>query len=537
MKLLTEIKTKLGYDEEDIYFAIERKYKLKKSEVEKYIIIRESIDARKKPNVIINLNIAVEVTKNSLYKLRDCKDYEPMLSGLEYEKLDIGAERPVIVGFGPAGMFSGLALALAGLKPIIIEQGKPVDERQIDVDEFWKNRKLNTYSNVQFGEGGAGTFSDGKLASNVSNEYTKRVINELILNGAPKEIFYSYAPHIGSDKLKEVVKNIREKIINLGGEIWFNSRFDGFKIKNKKVQKVSIFDLKHNKNLEINTDSLILAVGHSAVDVYKFLKNIGCEMKQKPFAMGVRIEGLQSDINKAQYGFNDENMPAANYKLVEHLENGRSVFSFCMCPGGMVVASSSEEGTIVTNGMSNNARNEKNANAAILVNVTPKDFNGEDVLAGVEFQHKYERLAFELGGGDYSAPVEKVGDFLRDDGDVSDEIGRVKPSYMPKVRFAKLKRCLPDFVFESLKLALPKFGKKIKSIDAEDNLLIGIESRSSAPVQIVRDEKTMSVSFEGLFVCGEGAGYAGGITSSAQDGIKCAESVMNYLKLKNKKCK
>ncbi len=530
MKLLTEIKTKLGYSEADMFFAIEKKYKLKKSEIEKYIIIRESIDARKKPSIIISLNIAVEATKNSLYKLRDCKDYEPMLSGLEYEKLDIDAERPIIVGFGPAGMFAGLALALAGLKPIIIEQGKPVDERQIDVDEFWKNGKLNKYSNVQFGEGGAGTFSDGKLTSNVSNEYTKRVINEFVLNGAPKEIFYSYAPHIGSDKLKEVVKNIRKKIINLGGEVWFNSRFDSVEIKDKKVQKVSIFDLKHNKNLEINTNSLILAVGHSAIDAYRFLKQIGCEMKQKPFAMGVRIEGLQGDINKAQYGYDGENLPAANYKLVEHLENGRSVFSFCMCPGGMVVASSSEEGTIVTNGMSNHARNGKNANAALLVNVIPEDYESDDILAGIEFQRKYEKLAFELGGCDYSAPVEKVGDFLRDDDVISCKVGGVNPSYLPRVKFEKLKKCLPDFVFESLKLALPKFDKKIKGFAAEDNLLIGIESRSSAPVQIVRDDKMMSVSVEGLFVCGEGAGYAGGITSSAQDGIKCAENVMNYIK-------
>lgn len=530
MKLLTEIKVKIGYSEEDIFFAIKKKYNLIKTEIKEYLIIRESIDARKKPEVYMVLNIAVDVINQAKNKLKSCQDITPLVAGLEYENLKLNCQRPIVVGFGPAGMFAGLSLAMAGLKPIILEQGESVYERQQTVDKFWKDRKLNKYSNIQFGEGGAGTFSDGKLASNVSNEYTKRCINEFILNGAPKEIFYSFAPHIGSDKLKEVVKNIREKIISYGGEILFNTKFEDILISDKKVQKVTAINVKTGQKLEFATNSLILAVGHSAVDTYKLLKEIGCEMKRKPFAMGVRIEGLQSDINNSQFGKNDSNLPSANYKLVTHLNNGRSVFSFCMCPGGMVVASSSEEDTIVTNGMSEYARNGKNANSALLVNVTPEDFDSEDVLAGVEFQKKYEKLAFILGGSDYSAPIERVDDFLNESEKLNEKYGRVKPTYLPSVKFANLKNCLPDFVYESLKMALPEFDKKIKGFAAGDNLLIGVETRSSAPVQIVRDENLMSRDLEGLFVCGEGAGFAGGITSSAQDGIKCAESVMKYLK-------
>ena len=529
MKLLTELKVKLGYNENDIYKSIEKKYGLKREEIKSFLIIRESLDARKKPNIIISLNIAVETSKSSLVKLKKCSDIIPLVDGLKYEKINtVSLKRPIVVGFGPAGMFAGLVLALSGLNPIILEQGKSVDERQKDVDEFWKNRKLNKYSNIQFGEGGAGTFSDGKLASNVSNEYTKRCINEFILNGAPKEIFYSYTPHIGSDKLKEVVKNIRQKIISHGGEILFNMHFDNFEVENESVKKVHVTNVLTGEMFSYETDSLILAVGHSAIDVYKMLKNKNCEMNQKPFAMGVRIEGLQKDINIAQYGYDEDGLPSANYKLVEHLENGRSVFSFCMCPGGFVVASSSEEETVVINGMSYHARNGKNANAALLVNVNPQDFGCNDVLAGCEFQRKYEKLAFELGGRNYDAPSEKVGTFLKDE-DVDSKIGKVKPTYLPNIKFAKLKKCLPDFVYESLRLALPRFDKKIKGFADKDNILIGVESRSSAPVQIIRNDEFMTTKIKGLFVCGEGAGYAGGITSSAQDGVKCGEKLIKYL--------
>lgn len=535
MKLLTELKVKLNYNENDIYESIYKKYRLKRGEIRRYLIIRESLDARKKPNVFISLNIAVEVVKSAQYKIKDTKDIEPLTQGLEYEKLNLKCLRPIVVGFGPSGMFVALALAMAGLNPIVLEQGKTVDERQKDVDEFWKNRKLNKFSNIQFGEGGAGTFSDGKLASNVSNEYTKRCINEFIINGAPKEIFYSYTPHIGSDNLKIVVKNIREKIISLGGKFLFNTHFDSFEADDNGIKKVYATNIETKENVEFETNVLVLAVGHSAVDVYKLLKSKNCEMKQKPFAMGVRIEGLQDDINFAQYGFIKEGVPSANYKLVEHLDNGRSVFSFCMCPGGFVVASSSEDGTIVTNGMSLYSRNGKNANAALLVNVLPSDFEGEDVLAGLEFQRKYEKLAFELAGSNYNAPAERVDDFLRGKDNPSDRIGKVEPTYLPNIKFVDLRKCLPDFVYESLKNAIFKFDKKIKGFASDDNILIGVETRSSAPLQILRNDEFMTEKYNGLFVCGEGAGYAGGITSSAQDGLKCAEKIINYLSNKKRK--
>ena len=529
MKLLTELKVKLDWTEKDMFDAIKKAYGIFPDEIERFEVVRESLDARKKPDVVVKLNVAVCVKKQAFKKVSKCNDILVNHDGISVQKVGFDAPRPIVVGFGPAGMFAGLTLALAGLKPIVLEQGKTVYERQKDVDDFWKNKKLNKFSNVQFGEGGAGTFSDGKLASNVSNEYTKACINEMILNGAPKEIFYSFTPHIGSDKLKEVVKNIREKIISLGGEILFNTHFDGFEQNDGKVSKLFAHNVLTNEKKEFETSSIVLAVGHSAVDVYKLLKKSNCVMAQKPFAMGVRIEGLQSDVNFAQYGRNDENLPSANYKLVEHLENGRSVFTFCMCPGGYVVASQSEEGTIVTNGMSLHARDGKNANAALLVNVLPSDFESDDVLAGVEFQHKYEKLAFELAGKSYHAPCEMVKDFLSGNENPSANFGRVLPTYLPSVEVCDLTKCLPDFVSESLKLALPKMNKKIQNFAHDENLLIGVESRSSAPVQIVRDEDFMS-NIVGIFPAGEGAGYAGGITSSMADGVKCAEKVIEFLK-------
>lgn len=527
MKLLTEIKVGLNYTETDMFLAMQKKYGVFKHEIEKFQIVRESLDCRKKPNIFISLNVAVQPKKSALNKLKKCGDISVNTKGVEFEKCEFSGKRPIVVGFGPAGMFAALSLAIAGFKPIVLEQGKSVDERQKDVDLFWNERKLNKHSNIQFGEGGAGTFSDGKLTSNVSNDYTKTCINEFVLNGAPKDIFYSHTPHIGSDKLKEVVKNIREKIKSNGGEVLFNTRFDGFDAFDGKISKVYASNVENGKKLEFETDAVILAVGHSAVDVYKFLKENDCQMKQKPFAMGVRIEQNQDDINFAQYGKVEKGLPAANYKLAVHLENGRSVFTFCMCPGGYVVASSSEEGTVVTNGMSLRARDGKNANSAVLVNVVPSDYESDDVLAGVEFQHKFERLAFELGGNNYNAPAQKVKDFLR--GECTSGVGKVSPTYKPAVTFADLSKCLPDFVTESLKLALPKLNQKVKNFAADDNLLIGVESRSSAPVQIVRDENLMS-NIVGLFPAGEGAGYAGGITSSAADGIKIAEKVMKFLK-------
>lgn len=532
MKLLTEIKIVPNYTETDVFDGIEKKYHLFRDEIEEFEIVKSSLDCRKKPQIFVSLNIAVRVKNKAKNKVCKLNDILVNHEGVTYQKCDFKAKRPIVVGFGPSGMFAALALAKFGLNPIVLEQGKDVDSRQKDVDEFWQNRKLNKYSNVQFGEGGAGTFSDGKLISNVSNDWTKICINEFILNGAPKDIFHSGTAHIGSDLLKTVVKNIREKIKSLGGTVLFNTKFDNFDEENGKVTKVYAKNIQTGEELDFETDSLVLAVGHSASDSYNLLNEKHVEIVPKPFAMGVRIEQLQKDINFSQYGTYDESFPAANYKLVTHLESGRSVFTFCMCPGGVVVASSSDEGTVVTNGMSYRARDGKNANSAVLVNVVPEDYDGTDALAGVRFQKKYEKLAFELGGLNYNAPAEMVKDFLSENKNPTANWGRVKPTYLPAVTPADLKKCLPDFVYKSLKEALPILNKKVKGFAEDENILIGIESRSSAPVQIVRGENMMT-NIRGLFVCGEGSGYAGGITSSGADGLKTAEKVAFYLNPEN----
>ena len=529
MKLLTELKVRFGYGNEDILNAIKKKYGIFADEILDYDIIRESLDARQKPNIFMKLNVAVDVKKSAEKKLFKEKNILVDHSGLNDEKIEYGGKSPIVVGFGPAGMFVALTLAKKGLKPIVIEQGKNVYDRQKDVDEFWNNRILNEKSNVQFGEGGAGTFSDGKLASNVSNEYTKKVINEFVLNGAPSDIFYSYAPHIGSDELKNVVVNIRKQIESLGGKILFNSEFIDYKVENSKIKTVTIKNLVTNKFDEVETDVLILAVGHSAVSVYSLLNKKGVEMKQKPFAIGVRIEQSQEQINIAQYGEANKDLPASNYKLAVHLDSGRSVFTFCNCPGGVVVASSCDKNSIVTNGMSYRSRNGKNANAAVLVNVSPEDYDKGSVLDGIEFQHKYEKLAFELGGSNYNAPAEKVKDFISGKETGFDEkMTKVISTYKPNITFADLSKCLPDFATKSLKEALPLLDKKVKGFADNENLLIGVETRSSAPVQIVRDENLMNGTI-GLFSAGEGAGFAGGITSSGADGIKIAEKVIEFL--------
>ena len=530
MKLLTELKVKMNYKIGDVLFAIRKKYDLFAEEINKFEIVKESIDARKKPDVFIKINVAVDVKNYAKKKVQNLNDVFPNHDGFLEENLGLSCKRPVIVGFGPAGMFAGLYLAKKGLKPIILEQGKDVYERQKDVDEFWNNRVLNEKSNVQFGEGGAGTFSDGKLASNVVNEYTKKVINEFILHGAPDDIYYSHAPHIGSDRLKEVVVNIRKHIENLGGEIRFNTEMLDFKAENNKITAVIASDvISHEKSI-IQTETLILAVGHSAINVYKLLKDKNIQLKQKPFAIGVRIEQSQEMINFAQYGQKNSDLPASNYKLAVHLQNGRSVFTFCNCPGGVVVASSSDKNTIVTNGMSYRARDGKNANSAVLVNVVPEDYDNGDVLDGIAFQQRYERLAFELGGANYNAPAEKVKDFLHKKTTGFDEVmNKVQSTYKPNIRFSDLSRCLPEFAVDSLREALPLLDKRVNGFADGDNLLIGVETRSSAPVQIVRDEN-LTNGIIGLYSAGEGAGFAGGITSSAGDGVKIAEKVVEFLK-------
>lgn len=491
--------------------------KISQKSIKKVKILKKSIDARRKPNVFYIISAGIELENNLEDNFLNLKFIEEDYS-LKYQKKSLSLP-PIIVGFGPSGMFAGLAFARMGLKPIILEQGKRVEEREKDVLDFWNNRKLNRYSNVQFGEGGAGTFSDGKLNSNISNRYCKSVLQEFVRFGAPQEILYEAKPHIGSDKLKNVVKNIREEILSLGGKIYFNHKMIDFSLKNNEISSISALNIENNQILTLETKHLLLCVGHSGRDTFKLLYDKNVSLSQKPFAMGVRIEQKQEAINFAQYGSASKYLPPADYKLVTHLESGRSVFTFCMCPGGQVVASSSEEGRIVTNGMSEFARDKENANSALLVNVMPEDYHSPHPLAGIEFQDKYERLAFELGGGNYNAPAQSVGEFLG-----KNNPAKITPSYRPQITLTQIEKCLPDFVSKSLKEALPILNKKLNGFANDENLLIAIESRSSCPLTINRNENYLS-SIKGLYPVGEGAGYAGGIISSAQDGIKVAEKI------------
>lgn len=504
-----------NYSKVDVTNKICETLKIKSNEIEEIIVIKKSVDARRKPNVKIIMSFLVKIKNEK--NIKGFEFVKPDFAGLNYSYEESNLQSPVVVGFGPAGMFCALALSRMGLKPVVVEQGKEVEAREQDVLNFWKTGKLNLHSNVQFGEGGAGTFSDGKLNTNLNNSYCKKVINELIHMGAPQEIGFVSKPHIGSDNLKTVVKNIRNEIIKLGGQVLFNTKFVNYNVDNGKMCGVIVKNVVNNKNMEIKTNNLVLAVGHSARDTFNLICNKGIEIKQKPFAMGVRIEQLQQDVNNSQYGKMKKGLPSADYKLVAHLPNGRSVFTFCMCPGGVIINSSSEENEIVTNGMSNFLRNGKNANSAVLVNVNTADYNSEHPLAGIYFQKKYEQLAYELTKSN-ECPAQSVGEFLTGN---KHEI-KVEPSL--KVKFCDIKKCLPKFVTESLVEGLPILNKKLKGFADYGNLLVAIESRSSCPITIVRDDNFES-NLKGLYPCGEGAGFAGGIMSSAIDGIKIAEAI------------
>ncbi len=512
----------LDYGDKYLINKVSKILKINKKEIKNIKTIKKSIDARKKPNIFYHLSLAVEFFNNNLENNLNYKKINLDYSGINYNKLECN-KKIIVVGFGPSGMFCSLALAKMGFNPIVIEQGDCVDERIKKVNEFWKNGKLDALSNVQFGEGGAGTFSDGKLNTNLKSDICNKVINELYIHGAPEEILYENKPHIGSDKLRDVVKNIRQDIISLGGTIRFNTKLVDICITNNHVKSIEVINTTTNEKTKIDCDVLCLCLGHSARDTFKILKQLNLNINQKPFAMGVRLEQKAENVNKMQYGENySKLLPNADYKLVTHLKNGRSVFTFCMCPGGMVVASSSNNGEIVTNGMSNFKRDNIYSNSAILVNVMPCDYESDDVLAGIYFQEKYEKLAYSLGGGNFSAPVQSVGSFLdnkKNDGNCS---------YLPGYKFVDLKNCLPDFVYKSLKDGLDIFRKKYKYFALDDDVLIGVETRSSSPITILRDESLES-NIKGIYPCGEGAGYAGGIVSSAQDGIKVAQAIYNKI--------
>lgn len=500
-------------DEELLEYAL-RKNKLNKLDVKSWQIFKKSIDARDKNNVHYVYTLDLELNGNKEKKFQKVEKY--IFPKIEVKRKS--EHRPVIIGFGPSGMFAGLILAEYGLKPIILEQGNRVEQRIKDVREFRENRKLNPLSNVQFGEGGAGTFSDGKLNTGNTSMFSRKVLEEFVRFGAPKEILYTAKPHIGTDNLVEVVRNIREYIKSKGGEVLFNEKVTDFKIENGKI--VSVIASK-----EFKTDTVILAIGHSSRDTIKRLLELGVDIKAKDFAVGVRIEHLQKRINESQYGTKTKlKLPPADYKLVYHAQNGRVAYSFCMCPGGEVMASSSEPNTIVTNGMSKFARDGENANSALLVNVKTTDFDLEEPLAGIKFQEELEKKAFVLGGENYNAPCQRVEDFLNNQ--KTEEFGEVKPSYKPAVTKADLNEILPDFVNETLKEAIIELDKRLKGFGNSDAILTGVETRTSSAVKIVRDKETLVSNVKGIYPCGEGAGYAGGIMTSAIDGIKCAIKVL-----------
>jgi len=523
MLKLDQISLPINYNDKVIANKICDVLKVNKKDIISHEILKLSIDARRKPNIKYIASIGVNLISSIEDKYQKLQ-YKKITRMLEYEHKN-NNKTFVVIGFGPSGMFAALSLARMGLKPIVVEQGKMVDERERDVLEFWNNGKLNRYSNVQFGEGGAGTFSDGKLNTNLNNEYCKIVINEFFKAGAPKEITYLNKPHIGSDNLKNIVKNIRKEIISLGGTFMFSTKFVDINIENNAIKSVILENVDSKQVFVQKADKILLCVGHSARDTFNLLYNKGVVICQKPFAMGVRIEQKQRDINIAQYGKDSiDGLPNADYKLVEHLKNGRSIFTFCMCPGGEVVASSSDNNEIVTNGMSNFNRDKENANSAVLVNILPSDYGSSHPLAGIEYQAKYEKLAFKIAGENYRAPAESVGSFLYD----NDTKSNISYTYRPNLKFCKIKDCLPNIVYESLKLGLPLLDKKLSGFAKPENLLIAIESRSSCPLTIVRDKSYQS-NIKGLYPIGEGAGYAGGIMSSAQDGIKVAEYIYNTL--------
>ena len=509
---------------------VAKKLRIKEQEIESFKIIKESIDARKKD--IIKFNYCIEVKckneKNIVNRLKD--------NNIKFEEDEIIEEfvygdkklnhRPVVIGLGPAGLFASLTLAKHGYRPIVFERGEDVDNRTKTVEEFWKSGKLNLNSNVQFGEGGAGAFSDGKLTTRIKDKRCAFVLEELVKNGAPEEIMYVGKPHVGTDILKNVVKNIREEIKSLGGEVHFNSKLEGIKKEDGKLKSIIV------NGEEIPCECLILAIGHSSRDTYEMLYDSDILMEQKAFAIGVRIEHPQEIINKSQYGkyANHPRLKAADYRLTYQSEKyNRGIYSFCMCPGGVVVGAASEEGRLVSNGMSYHARDLENANSALVVTVGPEDFEGDHPLAGMEYQRKYESLAFKLGGGDYKAPIQLIGDFLNDR--QSTKLGSVKPTYKPGYAFKELKECLPEVVVNTLKEGIQVFGKRIKGYDMEDGVLTGIETRTSAPVRMPRNESLESVSLEGFYPTGEGAGFAGGIISAAVDGIKVSEKIMQKFKI------
>ena len=524
---LTEIKLPLDHSEADLEQAILAKLRITAEDLRGYQIFKRSPDARNKAAIVLVYILDVDTPQESRLLKRFKKD--PHISptpDMSYRPVATApsnlSERPIIVGMGPAGLFAGLLLAQMGFCPLILERGKSVRERTKDTFGFWKEREdFNPESNVQFGEGGAGMFSDGKLYSQVRDpqHYSRKVLLEFVEAGASAEILYVNRPHIGTFKLVGIVQNIRRQIQDLGGEIRFQSRVVDVQIEDSQLKGIFLENGEY-----LATQHLILAIGHSARDTFQMLFDRGVYIEPKPFSIGFRIEHPQHLIDRCRYGdyAGHKILGAADYRVVHHCSNGRSVYSFCMCPGGLVVAATSEMGKVVTNGMSQYSRNERNANSGLVVGITPEDFPGH-ALAGMELQRQLEAQAFRLGGENYHAPAQLVGDFLAHR--PSRQLGSVKPSYAPGVTLTDLSQALPDYAIVALREAIPALEQKIKGFALPDATLTGVETRTSSPVRIQRNELYQSVNTQGLYPAGEGAGYAGGILSAAIDGIKVAEAV------------
>ncbi|MHB1151631.1 MAG: NAD(P)/FAD-dependent oxidoreductase [Eubacteriales bacterium] len=525
---ISDLAIPLIYDIKLLEVTAAKKLRIEPARIEHINIAKRSVNARNRQDIFFDMTIVVGITGDENAVIWNCRDKSITKEASavyvipESKKLKM---RPVVVGCGPAGLFAALILAQAGAMPVLIERGCDIDNRRQSVIKFRETGLLDINSNVQFGEGGAGAFSDGKLKVGMVDSYKYKVLGEFAEAGAPSEIMYLGKPHIGTDRLHDAVKNIRKKIISLGGEVRFNTALT--EILRRDGQVTGIGFTEKGVYSELDTDNVVLAIGHSARDTFEWLHNSGIVMEQKPFAIGVRIEHAQEMINKIKYGAfaGHPALGAADYRMVVHLDNGRNVYTFCMCPGGTVVAAASEENGVVTNGMSEYKRDGRNSNSALFVTLNKDDFKSDHPLAGVMFQRGIEAAAFKAGGGGYRAPVQRLEDFLCERNTAS--FGDVLPTYLPGTEFACIDSYMPGYIDSSLRQAILEMGDWMPGFAYPDALLTGAETRSSSPIRITRGENCQAVGLKGLYPCGEGAGYAGGILSAAVDGIKCAEHILN----------